>query len=172
MADAAEHTGAGAPHIVGHDTREASVRLILGTIVVLVISVVIVCLIVWGVFNWLKFSYEAAGRQIESPMTGPPHLPPEPRVEVHPFEELQGMRAREDEVLSHYVWVDPKSGVIHIPIEKAMDEVVATLPMRPRGAAGQNAAQSNAAAGAARPARGPQGGVSGKSVPTQPPKQQ
>lgn len=120
----------------GHEHREADVRLIVETIVGLAISVVIVCVIVWGVFVVLEKTTPQAQM---SPVAAPPQLPPGPRVEEHPAEELKALRARENELLNKYGWVDQKSGTVHIPIDKAMDEVVGKLPMRPAQPGGANA---------------------------------
>lgn len=126
MAHSAEHT---TPNGTGHEHREASPRLIVETVIGLAISVVIVCLIVYGVF--VLFKVQTRNEDRVSAMSGPSQLPPGPHLEVHPAEELKALRAHEDEVLNSYRWVDRASGTVHIPIDKAMDEVVNQLPMRP-----------------------------------------
>ena len=129
--------------LVGHEGDATNVRLIIETVIALVVSITVVCLIVWGVFNLFKSQVGGSERRLNS-MANPAQLPPSPRLEVHPWEELRGLRAHEDDVLNHYRWVDQKGGVVHIPIEKAMDEVVSQLPSRPGGAqpqGGTNAAR-------------------------------
>lgn len=135
MAHSAEHTH----NTAGHENREASVRLIVETVIGLVISVVIVCVIVWGVFNLFKFQTRKEDRV--SAMSGPVQLPPGPHLEVHPAEELKGLRAHEEEVLDNYRWIDKDKGIVHIPISKAMDEVLNQLPMRPQASGGGSAKQ-------------------------------
>jgi hypothetical protein len=49
---------------------------------------------------------------------------PAPRLQVDPAADLIELRAREDARLHTYGWVDKKAGVIHIPIERAMDLVL------------------------------------------------
>jgi hypothetical protein len=117
----------------GHEHREASPRLIVETVIGLVISVVIVCAIVFGVFTIFKVQTRNEDRV--SAMSGPNQLPPGPHLEVHPAEELKALRTHEDEVLNSYRWVDKASGTVHITIDKAMDEVVNQLPMRPQSQA-------------------------------------
>ena len=46
---------------------------------------------------------------------------PAPRLQLAPEADLAALRAREDEVLNQYGWVDKKAGVVRIPIERAMD---------------------------------------------------
>jgi hypothetical protein len=127
MAEHITHNG------TGHEKEEANPRLIVETIVGLTVTVIIVCLIVWGVFNLFKVKYNAEER--ETAHFGPLQTVPAPRLSANPSEELKELRAREDEILNNYRWVDPKTGVVHIPIEKAMDEVVNKLPTKPQGGA-------------------------------------
>jgi hypothetical protein len=57
--------------------------------------------------------------------------PPQPRLQVHPQEDLRQLRAQEDALLQGYGWVDKGSGVARIPIEEAMKIVVQRgLPAR------------------------------------------
>ncbi|MDB6017098.1 MAG: hypothetical protein JWR19_1587 [Pedosphaera sp.] len=46
---------------------------------------------------------------------------PEPRLQVSPPLDLQELRAREDAELNNYGWVDRKTGVVRIPVERAID---------------------------------------------------
>ena len=46
--------------------------------------------------------------------------PPEPRLQTDPRQDLADMRAKEDEVLGSYGWVDKNAGVVRIPIDAAM----------------------------------------------------
>ena len=49
---------------------------------------------------------------------------PEPRLIVTPAADLEELRAREDEELKSYAWIDRKSGIVRIPIERAMELIV------------------------------------------------
>ena len=46
--------------------------------------------------------------------------PPEPRLQTDPRQDLADMRAKEDEQLQSYGWVDRNAGVVRIPIDAAM----------------------------------------------------
>jgi len=50
-----------------------------------------------------------------------PTAPPEPRLQIAPSVDLKSMRAAEDARLHGYGWVDRNAGVVHIPIERAME---------------------------------------------------
>ena len=58
-------------------------------------------------------------------------LPPEPRLQTNPRQDLSDLRAREDQLLNSYGWVDKNTGVVRIPIERAMQLIVERgLPTR------------------------------------------
>ena len=52
--------------------------------------------------------------------------PPGPRLQTSPQDDLQRFRAQEDKRLNTYYWIDKKNGVVHIPIEQAMQDLVKT----------------------------------------------
>ena len=57
-------------------------------------------------------------------------VPPEPRLQVTPSQDLDAIRKAEIDRLSSYGWVDRKAGVVHIPIERAIDLVAAEAERR------------------------------------------
>ncbi|OLC96545.1 MAG: hypothetical protein AUH86_09440 [Acidobacteria bacterium 13_1_40CM_4_58_4] len=60
---------------------------------------------------------------------------PEPRLEINERTQLNGFRLDEEKKLNSYGWVDQKAGVVHIPIERAMQIVAQRgLPVRPQNA--------------------------------------
>jgi hypothetical protein len=57
---------------------------------------------------------------------------PEPRLEANERTELNSFRSEEEQKLNSYGWVDQNAGVVHIPIEQAMQIVAQRgLPVRP-----------------------------------------
>lgn len=50
--------------------------------------------------------------------------PPGPRLQTDPEAELARFRAEETKRLSTYYWIDKQKGVVHIPIEQAMKNLV------------------------------------------------
>lgn len=108
----------------GHEHREANLSIIVWGAVGLAVATIIIMVLIWGMFNILKKTDQAeSAEQQASPLAIPGQLPPEPRLQVHPYEELQNLRAREEDVLNHYGWQDQKNGIVHIPVDKAMDIV-------------------------------------------------
>jgi hypothetical protein len=56
-----------------------------------------------------------------------------PRLQVAPPQDMKEMEAAEQEVLESYSWVDPESGIVRIPIERAIDLLAERgLPTRAR----------------------------------------
>jgi hypothetical protein len=69
---------------------------------------------------------------------------PQPRLEEDERGQLDGVRINEESTLNSYGWVDEGSGVVHIPIQRAMQLVVEQgLPVRPSNL-DANATKSNA----------------------------
>jgi hypothetical protein len=85
-----------------------------------------------GLFVSLWFYNVVETRQIELDPTPLPLIelrptPPGPRLQPNPIdqrtaeEDIAELRAREEELLNNYEWVNRESGIIRIPVEKAID---------------------------------------------------
>jgi len=118
------------PSSSGHETRDAGVRPIVLTGVVLAVAIVIVGLIVYGTFSYLA-GHRAVAAQANPMSVGDSQIPPEPRIEEHPAIALQELHAQEDKTLSTYGWTDKKTGVVRIPIDRAIElQLVRGFPTR------------------------------------------
>ncbi|HXJ16371.1 MAG TPA: hypothetical protein VNM68_04145 [Candidatus Polarisedimenticolia bacterium] len=63
-------------------------------------------------------------------------LPPSPRLQVQPHLELKDYCEAQQAVVNSYGWVDRQSGVVRIPVDRAMELVLERgLPARPSGEA-------------------------------------
>jgi hypothetical protein len=131
---------AGAPRLL-HETRDANIRGVFAFGVGLVVTGVVVSIVVWLLFRYLSPGETRAAPPLPlatttsqgAPTRVPEPLPPEPRLQVHPREDLIDLRRREDEMLDSYGWVDKHAGLVRIPIEEAMRIAVERgLPARPR----------------------------------------
>ena len=49
--------------------------------------------------------------------------PPQPRLQTDPSEDLARFLVDEDKRLNTYYWIDKEKGIVHIPIEQAMQEL-------------------------------------------------
>lgn len=57
-------------------------------------------------------------------------LPPEPRLEIYPAQNFPALHATQEAGLNSYGWVDRQNGIVHIPVERAMELIAASnLPV-------------------------------------------
>ena len=108
---------------VHFERTDWSVRVTLSIIVGTLIGMWIITGVV---YFW--FAYLAHHRAVTSPPPLPIEahgnpLPPEPRLQQSPRQDLKAMRIREDWTLSHYTWVDKQKGIVGIPIDRAIQIV-------------------------------------------------
>jgi len=108
-------------HEVHRETSDVSVGGVGVFVIVLVVATVMISGAVWAFYRYLG---EQASRpmQAEFPLAtnAMRRLPPEPRLQTDPRDDLANLRRAEDEVLDGYAWVDRNAGVVRIPIEQAM----------------------------------------------------
>jgi hypothetical protein len=116
-----EHTAHHSPNGAGHEQSEVSVKLIVVSLAFLAVSTFLVLGLVVGIFRYFYASYSTA----EATRLAQPVIPPKPRIEVAPFEELQQLRAKEDHILNSYAWVGQQGGAVRVPIDKAIDLLAA-----------------------------------------------
>lgn len=99
--------------------------------VILIVAVWIIVVLLHFVFAFFAH-YRAEASPPALPLASEQNrLPPAPRLQVLPREDLQELRAHEDSILDHYTWVDRQNGVVGIPIQRAM-EVLATRGIPPQ----------------------------------------
>jgi hypothetical protein len=129
-ADTGHHQhGAGG---TGHEERDVSfaplVRGLIGLVALVVVSLVLVRVL---------FGYLAIREAENSPRPNPlarsfgRQVPPEPRLQPDPLQDLRTLHAEEDAVLNSYGWVDRKAGIVRIPVQRALELLVQRgLPAR------------------------------------------
>lgn len=117
---------------VTHEASDVNIRGIFAFALGLTIATIFVSFLVWMLFQF----YAARENQKVAPefplATEQQHrLPPEPRLQTNPRQDLTDLRAQEDRLLTTYGWVDKNAGVVRIPIEEAMKTTVQRgLPAR------------------------------------------
>jgi hypothetical protein len=162
-----KHTS-GAPG--GYEKRDANARNLL----LFVAGLFVVLILAAAVSKW-TFDYFARVHKLGPPAT--PFelgraLPPLPQLQAHPERDLEELRAKDQQELNNYGWVDRTRGIVHIPINRAMDLLLERgLPARPAAPAGPSgqspqAKSAPAAAGGSRKApSGDSVGQQGKDEP-------
>ena len=85
-----------------------------------------------GVQKYLETTHPAG--ELASPLTPERIIPSAPQVQVHPWEDLPEMRANEIKTLE--TSGRDQAGRMHVPIEKAMSEIVTRLNVDPNAPKG------------------------------------
>ena len=121
---------------VVHEESDVNVGAILRYGVVLLLIGAVVHMVLWWLLGTYERRHERAQTQVYPLAAGrQDRLPPSPRLQTNPQQELQDLRAKQQSLLTGYGWVNRDAGVARIPIEDAMRMVVERgLPV-PQGAA-------------------------------------
>ena len=125
----------GPPAGAHHETDAIDLRVIAGFGLGLVIAAVVTFGLVWLLFAYFS-SREVSHAAPVFPLATEQErrLPPEPRLQTNPRQDLLDLRKQEDRMLTTYGWVDKNAGVVRIPIDEAMKLAIARgLPTRPVG---------------------------------------
>ncbi|MFQ5983182.1 MAG: hypothetical protein ACE5KS_07400 [Woeseiaceae bacterium] len=137
MADTRHDTGPQANAARGHETRDLSIRPIAMFGVGLAVVTGVVLLLMGVMFAYFS-SIEQKLDVPPSPLAETRRPTPEPRLQVDPAEDLKQMRAEEDAALNNYAWVDRQTGIVRIPIDRAIELLAERgLPTRDTSAKGQ-----------------------------------
>ena len=103
-----------------HEMTDAEPRPILAFTAGVVAALVLSLIVTWWLFRVMASATAPAGG-VPAALV----VPPEPRLQVMPSQDLVGVRAAETDRLSSYGWVDRRAGIVHIPIDRAI-ELIAT----------------------------------------------
>jgi hypothetical protein len=134
------------PHVEPAERRHAPYDLQLRPVVIFgAVLVGMIVLILLGL-AWLFQAFNTRLAQQDMPPAPlaqtRPQLPPEPRLQVAPSQELQQMRAAEEALLHSYGWIDQAAGIARLPIDRAVTLLVERgLPAWPESPAGQSPAE-------------------------------
>jgi hypothetical protein len=104
-----------------HETSDINIRGVFAFAAGLFMTAVLVHFLVWLLFMFFN-GREAMKVAPQYPLAAGQQnrVPPEPRLQTNPREDLRELRANEDAILNDYGWVDKNKGLVHIPIRQAM----------------------------------------------------
>ena len=112
----------------GYEKLNIHLPILLGSLAVLVFLTALVFLSARGVLHLFSRPTPTASASL---LEDAGRLPPEPRLQANPGEDLAQFREEENAVLHHYGWVDRMREIVHIPIESAMEKLLKRgLPAR------------------------------------------
>jgi hypothetical protein len=142
-----------------HEHTDISVRAVFGFLITLAVVAIVIQLGLWGMFSYLKGSYNALDPEPNPMLSGvrppPQHDPirdfPQPRLQADPVHDVSQLRMTEEKLLhGPPAWVDEQAGVVRIPIEQAMQLTLERgLPTK-LNAAPAGGARTGAAPGAVK----------------------
>jgi len=121
-----------------YETRDVKIRPLAVFIAGLTVVGIATYLVVYLIIR--LFSAQAAKQdaqlqpvagQVRPAAPGEERLPPEPRIQANPAADLRTLRDQEEAILTTYGWVDARAGVVRVPIDVAMQQVLKDgLPAR------------------------------------------
>lgn len=114
---------------VRHESRDANIPALAAFGGAIVVTVAIVMLFSMWLFGVLTRVYTAGPAATPFAFSRP--MPPEPRLQPKPEVDLQRYLDEEKNELDTYGWIDRPTGVVRIPIERAMQLLLQQgLPVR------------------------------------------
>jgi hypothetical protein len=128
----------------GFERQDLSAQGVYAFLVSLAVGGVVVYFVIWGLYHILDARQQTRQpqqsplvRQLESDtrIVSPDEIKkfPQPRLERNERVEIRDFRLKEEQTLNSYGWVDEKAGVVHIPIERAMQlQAQRGLPTTPK----------------------------------------
>jgi hypothetical protein len=129
---------------VGFERQDLTAHAVFAFLMGLAVAGVLVYFVVWGIYRSMD-AYERRHQPQQSPLVktteadtrivSPDEVTkfPQPRLERNERLEINDFRLREEQALNSYGWVDEKTGVLRIPIERAMQLVAQRgLPTTPK----------------------------------------
>jgi len=127
-------------HGVEYEDRDLGGRAIIAFLVVLVVVTAMLCLGVWGYFEYgIMPAHRNPAAQANpeysdarKPFVTPEERFPKPALQTDDVSDMDSYRNQSAHRLSTYGYADPKTGVVHIPIDQAMEQIAKQgLPVRP-----------------------------------------
>lgn len=115
----------------------------------LAVSMVIGAAIVYGAYSVLeRMAVSRDATQQFPAAVGRSQEPPSPRLQTQPFKDIYQLKAEQLGALHSYGWIDKATGVVHIPIERAMELTVQRgLPARQGGSTAPSMIVEDSSAG-------------------------
>lgn len=107
------------PHT--HEGHDVDLKVILGWLGGLFGLLVGTLILMFVMYHFMYVRKDRLGQETVVRGYDPRANLPEPKLQVRPRDDLKALRAEEDALLDHYGWVDRKSGVVRIPIERAIE---------------------------------------------------
>ncbi|NWG14940.1 MAG: hypothetical protein HXY20_15575 [Acidobacteria bacterium] len=117
---------------LGYEVRDINLRTLVWSVVILLVVVGAISVSIGLLYGFLSADQSARSAPPPPLLEEAQGLPSGPLLQRDPEQSMQRMRSEEDALLNNYGWVDKEAGVIHIPIERAIELTLERgLPTRP-----------------------------------------
>jgi hypothetical protein len=128
----ADNEYATTPTGAGHEHTDANIWSILKFILWLAVAAAVIHLGLALLFSlFVEQRVERAAPAYPLAVGESQRLPPEPRLQRFPREDIMNFRLTEEQQLDTYGWVDKTTGIVHIPVQEAMKLILERgLPAR------------------------------------------
>ncbi|MGA3292340.1 MAG: hypothetical protein ABSE45_00005 [Candidatus Acidiferrales bacterium] len=123
----------GAPHDrgAGYERRDTNIRGLIQFAFWMAVVLAVTLVGMKLTFNYFKKVQPLGATTSPMVSEGERVLPPRPRLQVQPHLELADYCAAQQQEVTTYAWVDRQSGVVRIPIDRAMELIIERgLPAR------------------------------------------
>lgn len=121
----------------GYETTDADIAPLVRFAVFLTVITLAIAAATVGFYSFLDAREErenAARYPLTAGVERP--MPPAPRLQTYPFDDIKALRKQEAQLIDHYGWVDKNAGTVRIPVTRAMELLAERgLPHREGGAA-------------------------------------
>ena len=122
---------------LGYETTDADITPLIRFAVFLTLITVAIAAATVGFYSFLD-SREEAEKARRYPLTADVErpLPPAPRLQTYPFDDIKALRKEEAQQIDHYGWIDKNAGTVRIPVSRAIELLAERgLPHREGGPA-------------------------------------
>jgi hypothetical protein len=132
------------PGAEGFERQDLTAHAVFAFLISLLVGGVLVYFVVWGLYDFMDARQRSRQApqgplvkpgETDSRIVSPDEITkfPQPRLERNERVEINDFRLKEEQTLNSYGWVDQPAGVVHIPIERAMQLVAQRgLPTTPK----------------------------------------
>ena len=103
-----------------HEPSNVNVKIVVAFACVLFIGSLTIMIGVQLLLHYLMINHARVEVPL-SPLADPNPVPPAPRLQVIPGQDVQELHAREEHVLHNYRWLDHNAGTVAIPIDRAIE---------------------------------------------------
>jgi hypothetical protein len=107
---------------VGHEETDADIGPLVKFAIFLTVVTLVTAALTASFYKYLD-SREHAEKTPRFPLAQGVErpLPPAPRLQTYPFDDLKGFRREEARLLEHYSWIDKNAGTVRIPVSRAIE---------------------------------------------------